>query len=148
MLPRLSHWPCTSTSPATNRYESPSSVTSQLSAGTWFTDTACLQVHVGGEILPQVAGEPSPSSDELVGFDGIAMFLYPSADVLVAMLSHPYYTDIVEPDERVFIDKSAPGGGMVATYIGKHVEAVNRGHDVWLGDRETIKKYQDIFNTY
>lgn len=76
------------------------------------------------------------------------MFLYKSADVLTEMLSHPYYIEIVEPDEHKFIDKSAYGNGMVATYIGKHIEAVDKGRDVWVGDKTTLKKYQKIFNTY
>lgn len=76
------------------------------------------------------------------------MFLYASADVLTAMLSHPYYLEVVEPDEHVFIDKEAFGGGMVATYIGKNIEAVDGAKDVWVGDKATRKKYQKLFKSY
>jgi hypothetical protein len=76
------------------------------------------------------------------------MFLYKSADVLAAMLSHPYYVEVVEPDEHVFIDKNAFGGGMVATYIGTHIEVLNHARDVWVGDEATREKYQDIFDSY
>ncbi|KAF4468468.1 Ethyl tert-butyl ether degradation [Fusarium albosuccineum] len=106
------------------------------------------QVQVGGQVLPTEAGSETPASSEPVEFDGIAMFLYQTADVLTAMLSHPYYLAIVEPDEHVFIDKEAFGNGMVATYVGTHIEAVDQAKDVWVGDEATRKKYQDIFNTY
>jgi hypothetical protein len=76
------------------------------------------------------------------------MFLYQSADVLTDMLSHPYYIEIVEPDEHILIDKSAHGSGMVATYIGKHVEVVDNSQNVWEGDRKTLVKYQRLFRTY
>lgn len=76
------------------------------------------------------------------------MFLYEAPEVLGAMLSHPYYTAVVEPDEPVFIDKSAPGNGMVATYIGNHVEVVDRARDVWVGDDATRIKFQQLFDSY
>ncbi|KAF5022705.1 hypothetical protein F66182_5253 [Fusarium sp. NRRL 66182] len=106
------------------------------------------QIQAGGKIVPTDGGATEPVSTELVGFDGIAMFLYESADVLTAMLSHPYYLQVVEPDEHVFIDKTAHGQGMVATYIGKHIEAVDDAADAWLGDAVTRLKYQKLFNQY
>lgn len=99
-------------------------------------------------ILPTDAGSEVPASTEPVDFDGMAMFLYESAEVLTAMLTHPYYLEVVEPDERVFIDKTAHGGGMVATFIGKHIEVVDREKDVWVGDDATRIKYQQLFNSY
>ncbi|KAI9154743.1 Conidial pigment biosynthesis dehydratase EthD [Paramyrothecium foliicola] len=114
----------------------------------YFNITRYQQVQVGGQIVPTAGGASAPDSTELVDFDGIAMFLYQSADVLTAMLSHPYYIDVVEPDEHVFIDKAAFGGGMVATYIGNHVEVVNRERDVWVGDDEVREKFQDLFDSY
>ncbi|KAL6400112.1 hypothetical protein AUP68_15804 [Ilyonectria robusta] len=115
---------------------------------THFNITRYQQVQVGGKIPPTAAGASEPDSNELVDFDGIAMFLYASSDVLTAMLSHPYYLEVVEPDEHVFIDKEAFGGGMVATYIGKNIEAVDRAKDVWVGDKATRKKYQKLFKSY
>lgn len=76
------------------------------------------------------------------------MFLYESADDLTAMLSHPYYIDVVEPDEHVFIDKSAYGNGMVATYIGENIEVVDDERSVWVGDKKTRNKYQRLFKSY
>jgi hypothetical protein len=74
--------------------------------------------------------------------------MYESPEVLTAMLSHPYYIEVVEPDEHVFIDKGAFGLGMVATFIGTNIEVVDRAKDVWVGDENTRKEYEDIFKTY
>lgn len=76
------------------------------------------------------------------------MFLYESDEALNDMLSHPYYLEVVAKDEEVFIDKEAFGQGMVATYIGAHVEAVDKGKDVWVGNETTLAEYQRIFETY
>ncbi|KIL87475.1 hypothetical protein FAVG1_09181 [Fusarium avenaceum] len=106
------------------------------------------QIRVAGKIVPTNAGATEPVSNDLVDFDGIAMFLYQSAGDLTDMLSHPYYIEIVEPDEHILIDKSAHGGGMVATYIGKHIEVVDNSQNVWKGDRKTLAKYERLFRTY
>ncbi|CAF3457021.1 hypothetical protein SNK05_006183 [Fusarium graminearum] len=106
------------------------------------------QIQVGGKIVPTDAGASAPASNNLVDFDGVAMFLYESADDLTAMLSHPYYIDVVEPDEHVFIDKSAYGNGMVATYIGENIEVVDDERSVWVGDEKTRNKYQRLFKSY
>lgn len=106
------------------------------------------QIQVGGKIVPTDAGASAPASNNLVDFDGVAMFLYESADDLTAMLSHPYYIDVVEPDEHVFIDKSAYGNGMVATYIGENIEVVDDERSVWVGDKKTRNKYQRLFKSY
>ncbi|EXA33967.1 hypothetical protein FOVG_14831 [Fusarium oxysporum f. sp. pisi HDV247] len=89
------------------------------------------QVRVAGKIVPTNAGATEPS-----------------ADVLIDMLSHPYYVNVVEPDEHVFIDKSAHGNGMVATYIGEHIDAVDDAKSVWKGDKKTLSKYQKLFKKY
>ncbi|KAM0551257.1 hypothetical protein ACHAPJ_008602 [Fusarium lateritium] len=115
---------------------------------THFGITRYQQVQVAGKIVPTNAGATKPVSNKLVDFDGIALFLYESPDDLTDMLSHPYYLQVVEPDEHVFIDKSAHGNGMVATYIGKHIEAVDDTRGVWVGDRKTRAKYQKLFNSY
>ncbi|KAF7554826.1 hypothetical protein G7046_g6706 [Stylonectria norvegica] len=114
----------------------------------YFNITRYQQIQVGGQIVPTAAGAAAPESNTLVEFDGIAMFLYGSPDDLTAMLSHPYYLEVVEPDEHVFIDKTAFGKGMVATYIGKNIEAVDGGRNTWVGDRKTLAKYQKKFNSY
>ncbi|TDZ36622.1 hypothetical protein C8035_v005075 [Colletotrichum spinosum] len=115
---------------------------------TYFNITRYQQVRVGGQILPTEAGSTTPASLEPVDFDGIAMFLYRSADDLVAFLAHPYYTEIVQPDERVFIDQGAFGAGQVAVFIGEHMEAVNGNQNVWGGNSTVKAKYQEIFDSY
>lgn len=89
-----------------------------------------------------------PASTVPVDFDGIAMFLYKSPAVLTAMLSHPYYLAVVEPDEHVFIDKGAFGNGMVATFVGTDIEIVDGKQDVWVGSQATREKFQRIFESY
>ncbi|KAH7322387.1 EthD domain-containing protein [Stachybotrys elegans] len=113
-----------------------------------FNITRYQQIQVGGQILPTAGGSSRPASNVTVEFDGIAMFLYKSADVLTEMLSHPYYINVVEPDEHVFIDKAAFGTGMVATFIGSQVEVVNERKDVWIGDESVRAQYQEVFDSY
>lgn len=99
-------------------------------------------------IPPTEQGSNEPASPELVPFDGIAMFLYESPEVLEAMLKHPYYTEVIEPDEHKLIDKEAFNGGQVATFTGLHVEVVDDKKDVWVGDDGLRAKYQKLFETY
>ncbi|KAK1658244.1 EthD domain-containing protein [Colletotrichum godetiae] len=113
-----------------------------------FNITRYQQIQVGGQILPTEAGSTVPASTVPVDFDGIAMFLYKSPEVLTAMLSHPYYLAVVEPDEHVFIDKSAFGNGMVATFVGTDIEIVDGKQDVWVGSQATREKFQKIFESY
>jgi hypothetical protein len=151
MRQRSFHWPLISTSPDISRFVESMRLIDLERTGRFSTYRSQLhpiQVQVGGKILPVEAGASEPTSKKLVDFDGIAMFLYESPEVLTAMLSHPYYTEVVEPDEHVFIDKNAFGGGMVATFIGNHIEAVDRGEDVWVGDKITRRKYKKLFESY
>lgn len=76
------------------------------------------------------------------------MFLYEKPEDLSAMLAHPYYLEIVAPDEAKFIDKEAFGSGMVATFVGASVESVDDGSDVWVGDEETRLGYRRLFESY
>ncbi|GKT66240.1 ethyl tert-butyl ether degradation protein [Colletotrichum tofieldiae] len=107
-----------------------------------------IKIQVGGQILPTAAGSSEPASTEPVNFDGIAMFLYKSDEVLTAMLAHPYYLEVVEPDEHVFIDKAAFGAGMVATFVGTDIEIVDGKQDVWVGDQAIREKYEKVFQSY
>ncbi|KAE9570498.1 hypothetical protein CGCF415_v011118 [Colletotrichum fructicola] len=106
------------------------------------------QVRIGGLVLPTEAGATEPASDVPVEFDGVAMFLYRSPDDLAAMISHPYYTEVVLPDEGVFIDKSAFGGGQVASFVGAHFEVVDDKKDIWIGSDADREKYQQLFDSY
>ncbi|PVH68001.1 hypothetical protein DL98DRAFT_523015 [Cadophora sp. DSE1049] len=57
---------------------------------THFNITRYQQVRVAGKTPTTEGGATEHNSNELVDFDGIAMFLCESPEVLVAMLSHPY----------------------------------------------------------
>lgn len=105
------------------------------------------QIQAGGQILPTLNGS-EPASSELVGFDGIAMFLSPSSDTLAQMLAHPYYTEVVAVDEAVFIDKEAYNSGMVATFSGRHVDVIENDADVWVGNDTLRAKYRALFAEY
>ncbi|KAK6813232.1 hypothetical protein RU639_011106 [Aspergillus parasiticus] len=115
---------------------------------TYFNITRYQQILVGGMIPPTASGADQPANTTLLSFDGIAMFLYPDPSALTAMLSHPYYIDVVEKDEETFIDKSAYGDGMVATFVGNNVEVVDERSNVWAGDAATAEKYQKLLESY
>ncbi|TID02474.1 hypothetical protein CH35J_004803 [Colletotrichum higginsianum] len=110
--------------------------------------TRYQQIQVSGQVLPTLVGRDEPSSEVPVEFDGIAMLLYPSVEVIHAFVTHPYYTDVVEPDEHNFMDKSAFGAGMVATFRGTQIEVADDNEYVWTGDRATRQLYMDLFATY
>ncbi|TDZ29962.1 hypothetical protein C8035_v003727 [Colletotrichum spinosum] len=97
----------------------------------YFNISEYSQIQVGGYVLPTAAGATKPASDIPVAFDGIANFRYRRPDDLTAMLEHPYYRDIVGPDETVFIDKKAFGGGQVATFVGIFWGVVSNNNVVW-----------------
>ncbi|KAF6801125.1 ethyl tert-butyl ether degradation [Colletotrichum sojae] len=115
---------------------------------THFNITRYQQVRAGGQILPTEMGADAPASTTPVEFDGVAMFMYRAPEVLAAFVAHPYYTEVVLPDEHVFIDKAAFGGGQVATFVGPHFEVVNDKQDVWIGNSTMREKYQKIFDSY
>ena len=89
-----------------------------------------------------------PFSDKLIEFDGIALFLYEKPEFLAAILRHPYYIDVVAPDEALFIDKAAFGNGQVATYVGTHISAVDDNQDDWAGNDVVREKYRKLFESY
>ncbi|KAL0934621.1 ethyl tert-butyl ether degradation [Colletotrichum truncatum] len=113
-----------------------------------FNITRYQQIQVGGRILPTEAGATEPASNETVEFDGVALFLYRAPEDLAAMISHPYYLEVVLPDEHVFIDKTAFGGGQVATFVGTHVEVLDDQRDIWVGNKADREKYQAVFDSY
>ncbi|KAJ0162940.1 hypothetical protein CTA2_3789 [Colletotrichum tanaceti] len=110
--------------------------------------TRYQQIRVSGQVLPTLVGRDGPSSGVPVEFDGIAMLLYPSVEVINAFVTHPYYADVVEPDEHNFMDKSAFGAGMVATFRGAQIQVVDDNEYVWTGDPATRQTYMDLFETY
>lgn len=62
-----------------------------------------------------------------IEFDGIAMFLVPSLKQFTDAFKDPYYIEIIEPDEREFLDKAGPGSGVVASFQGRMIDVINEG---------------------
>lgn len=77
------------------------------------------------------SGELNP---EPVEFDGIGMFVISSLKQFADAFKDPYYLNVIEPDERVMLDKEGPGGGLIATYSGKMIDMVLGGKSM-VGDK-------------
>lgn len=58
------------------------------------------------------------------------MFEAESMDVIRAW-EHPYYKEVLEPDEYNFVDKKAEDKGLVAQSIGSTVAIVEEGKSVF-----------------
>lgn len=115
--------------------------------GLGFDDT--IQVHVSGTMVPASATASAPnaiSKSELpttaVEFDGIAMFLVPSLEQFTVAFQDPYYLEVIEPDEREFLDKDGPGSGVIASFQGKMLEMMDRGQ---VSGQEKDSKYRVAF---
>ncbi|KAF9875571.1 hypothetical protein CkaCkLH20_06952 [Colletotrichum karsti] len=52
-------------------------------------------------------GPESSDANKLEEFDGCAVFELPSFDVFAAAFKDEYYLQVIEPDEKNFIDKKA-----------------------------------------
>lgn len=85
-------------------------------------------------MVPVAATASAPnasSTSELpttpIEFDGIAMFLVPSLKQFTDAFKDPYYIEIIEPDEREFLDKAGPGSGVVASFQGMMIDIVHEG---------------------
>lgn len=98
--------------------------------------------------LPVEIGTDQPASLEPVEFDGIVQFTVQGPDEMEIITAHPYYLEIVVPDEGNFIDTEAFGHGRIASYMGRQVEGISQAEDVWVGDEELRAKYQEVFETY
>lgn len=55
------------------------------------------------------------------------MFLVPSLEKFVEAFQDPYYIEVIEPDERILLDKDRPGRGVLGSYRGKMVELIHGG---------------------
>ncbi|KAH7079974.1 hypothetical protein BKA63DRAFT_505402 [Paraphoma chrysanthemicola] len=62
-----------------------------------------------------------------IEFDGIAMFLVPSLKQFTDAFQDPYYIEVIEPDEKAFLDKAGPGSGIVASFQGRMYDMVHQG---------------------
>ncbi|KAH7357586.1 EthD domain-containing protein [Pyrenochaeta sp. MPI-SDFR-AT-0127] len=110
------------------------------------------QVYVSGSMVPIAATASAPnaiSKDNLpttpVEFDGIAMFLVPSLKQFTDAFKDPYYTEVIEPDEREMLDKDGPGSGVIASFQGPMIDMVHQGQNT-LGQRGLI--YREIFGEF
>ncbi|TDZ37119.1 hypothetical protein C8035_v008942 [Colletotrichum spinosum] len=68
---------------------------------------AYTQVHASFAMSQGVTQATPQAVQSLNGFDGYAIFEIPSLDVFEAALEDEYYRDVIETDERKFIDKEA-----------------------------------------
>lgn len=76
------------------------------------------------------AANPSTLPTEPVEFDGIAMFLVNSLVSFLEAFKDPYYIHVIEPDEKILLNKDGPGGGVIASWQGKLVSITKDGKSV------------------
>lgn len=110
---------------------------------------ALFKIHIAGKIVPSAAADSAPNAmnkgelpTEPIDFDGIAMFTVPSLEQFVDAFKDPYYIHVIEPDERVMLDKDGPGSGVLASFQGKMLDMVNAGKST-IGDKG--KEYRDTW---
>lgn len=82
-----------------------------------------------------------------IEFDGIAMFLVPSLKQFTDAFNDPYYIEVIEPDERQFLDKTGPGSGVVASFEGKMIDMVHDGQSM-LGNVGKSEEYRRSFEEF
>ncbi|KAH7138516.1 hypothetical protein B0J11DRAFT_514608 [Dendryphion nanum] len=80
-----------------------------------------------------------------VEFDGIAMFTVPSLETFKAAFKDPYYINVIEPDERIILDKDGPGSGVIASFQGPMLDMVNAAKST-VGEKG--QDYRDLFNEW
>lgn len=82
-----------------------------------------------------------------IEFDGIAMFLVPSLKRFTDGFLDPYYIQVIEPDEREFLDKSGPGSGVVASFQGKMIDMMQEktSTGAMVTERDTFREVFDQF---
>jgi hypothetical protein len=110
-------------------------------------------MHVSGSIAPNVAVASAPN-DPTTGklpntppeFDGIAMFVVESLQQFTDAFNDPYYLQVIEPDEKEFVDKEGPGGGLVARFQGKMVDMVHNGSimETKVKSKEYRKEFEEF----
>jgi len=47
------------------------------------------------------------------------MTLVPNMEGISSRFDDPYFTQVVEPDEEKFLDRDAPGKGVIAVFSGQ-----------------------------
>jgi hypothetical protein len=108
-------------------------------------------MHVSGLMIPNVTitttkgisipVEPLTTQSE---FDGIALFVVPSLQHFDNAFKDPYYIEVIEPDERKFVDKEGSDGGVVAKVRGKMLD-IGLDRKRSLGTTGTSEKYRKAF---
>lgn len=59
-----------------------------------------------------------------VEFDGVAIFVVSSLEQFKEAFNDPYYMEVIEPDERLMIDKEGPGAGIIASFQGEILDII------------------------
>lgn len=72
------------------------------------------------------------------------MFLVPSVEQFNRAFQDPYYIQVVAPDEREFVDREGPAGGLIASFQGKMLDMVHHGQGVVVDVDAGRKKGQRI----
>jgi hypothetical protein len=70
---------------------------------------------------------PGSDATQPIEFDGIALTLVADLKAMEGRASDAYYTEVVKPDEERFLDKDAPGAGIVAIFVGENVPIMEDG---------------------
>ncbi|KAF2017823.1 hypothetical protein BU24DRAFT_420878 [Aaosphaeria arxii CBS 175.79] len=103
-------------------------------------------------MVPSAATASAPNAvskgelpTEPVEFDGIAMFTVPTLEQFTDAFKDPYYVNVIEPDERAFLDKDGPGSGVIASFRGRMLDMVNGGQSA-VGS--SGGKYRDDFDEW
>ncbi|KAF2729556.1 hypothetical protein EJ04DRAFT_580569 [Polyplosphaeria fusca] len=73
------------------------------------------------------SNHPGSDPTQLIEFDGVALSLVHDLKLMEARGSDPYYRDVVKPDEERFLDKEAPGEGVVAVFAGGQAPIIEGG---------------------
>ncbi|KAH7391129.1 EthD domain-containing protein [Phaeosphaeria sp. MPI-PUGE-AT-0046c] len=112
------------------------------------------QIHVSGSMVPVPASNSAPNAVSTgalpitpIEFDGIALFLASSLQQFTDAFKDPYYIEIIEPDEREFLDKTGPGSGVVASFQGRMFDIVNRGQSMIQTDGRS-EEYRRLFEDF
>ncbi len=63
------------------------------------------QIHTPKHVRSQFQSLSAIAVDTLE-FDGVAEWRFPSLEMYLKAFSDPYYTDVIEPDEHNFLDKT------------------------------------------
>ncbi|KAF1954557.1 hypothetical protein CC80DRAFT_550164 [Byssothecium circinans] len=91
------------------------------------------QIHAAGTILPNnipTTSSPSAPENEMEEFDGIAIFVVQSLEDLEAAFNDEYFRNVIQRDEKKFLDMERRGGYVVAQFQGKLVDVMLNGRGV------------------